>query len=606
MKIQINQIKKALFLFACLSVCTLIFSSFVHSQVPGRINYQTTVKDKEGNLLVNREVGARIKIITQDSEIFYQERHILNTNARGLATFIIGDGIEKKGNLDAVNWADDNNTLYVKIEIDPDGGKIYTIVNHNRIDPAPHAINARYVVRVEEKDPVFNSSLAAGFTNDLLGQYEKAVRERHYPGDLIAGGIVFYVDSTGQNGLLTSTRNIINDVPWDLAPFSSASATSVFDGEANTEALMSRSEPEDFAAYYCDTFMLNGKNDWYLPSSDELSLLFASHYQVNRALGDDEDMNTEGIQKKNYWSSTEVDSAHAVVFQYGSPNKIAKDSLAAIRPVRKFNGLYDVDNYSWTYLGGPEDENGDDVRIVENTEGDLLLEVDGSRGTVFRPLPATKLPLKITFKMKTVFDPGTSEPPTLLFGTGDFRLFFGGPNKEDETFPMNEGNLGEFEGVQFRIHPHLDESPIRRYTFNDGERESHTCTSIWMRNVDPDKRTDDDGNPHTGLVSDICQNRGNHCGWKRVDLFEDGLGLENGEETEVTIVISYSMISIEANGRVFSTEISDIEDDEDIEGEVLRFNQVTNFAIGHTNISRGYETIRISDVQIIPLNQTNE
>jgi hypothetical protein len=250
---------------------------------------------------------------------------------------------------------------------------------------------------------------------------------------------------------------------------------------------------------------------------------------------------------------------------------------------------------------GPEEESKSDgnvSEIVENENGDVIVDERGKRGTVCRTTPGICLPAKITFRLQTEYDPDASEPPTILRGTGDFRICFGGPPKGETLENISEANMGEFEGVQFRIHPHLDESPIRVYTGS----EPHTCTSIWLRYVDPDKRLDDDGKPITGLASDECQGRGNHCGWKRVGLFEDGFGLDNMEEALVTVIISEAVISISVNNRTWSIDIDELmENDDDIEGDALRFDEVTFMSISHTNTSRGYRTIKISDLKVLPL-----
>ncbi len=280
---------------------------------------------------------------------------------------------------------------------------------------------------------------------------------------------------------------------------------------------------------------------------------------------------------------------------------IAAVGFAAKVDERESSVSSQANNSSYKYLGGAEQEKGEPVRIIENINGDLILDVDGKRGTVVRPLPEMKLPVQITFNLQTKYDPSSSEPPHELFGTGDFRLYFGCTNKEAKRDSMYETNLGEFEGVQFRIHPHLDESPIRRYT----GKESHTSTSIWIRYIDPERVTGSGGEPHTGLVSDACQRRNkpptHNCGWARVGLFENGFGLDNDEETQVSIVISDSIISLSTNGRVFSVSISDLENDPDYSGDILRFDRIGYFAIDHTNISRGYETVRINDIKILHL-----
>jgi len=49
-------------------------------------------------------------------------------------------------------------------------------------------------------------------------------------------------------------------------------------------------------------------------------------------------------------------------------------------------------------------------------------------------------------------------------------------------------------------------------------------------------------------------------------------------------------------------DIDDLmENDNDIVGEALRFDQVTFMSVSHTNTSRGYRTIEISDLKILPL-----
>ncbi len=587
--------------FFCLVACLLSGMLTAYGQRPEKIHFQITVRDYNKHLLKDREVAMRIRIITLDSDVIYEELQHVRTGSTGIASINIGEGYSQKGDLTDIGNLLPTHTLYIRTDIDPEGGTDYSIVSHNRINSMPYALSARYVIEPDESDPLYSQSVASKIDHRLINRWDRAARPRHYPGDFAAGGVVFYVDSTGENGLVASGYDIAEEVSWADTPVDIPGAGSFHDGKENTRSIVDHSGEAAPAAFYCDTLALGNKEDWYLPSIDELSLLFDSRYQLNRAAGKDEDANTQGLIPGRYWSSTESGETEAWIVDLGNIARENKSENANVRAIRKFSGMYDIHNYTWQLLLGPEEElksDGNVSVITENENGDVLVDQAGKRGTVSRTTPGVSLPVKITFNLQTEYDPDASEPPTILRGTGDFRICFGGPPKGESLENIQESNMGKFEGVQFRIHPHLDKSPIRVYTGS----ESHTCTSIWLRYVNPNKLLDDDGNPITGLASDECQSRGSQCGWERVGLFEDGFGLKNREQALVTIIISEEILSISANNRNWSVSIDELmENDDDIVGPPLRFDQVTFMSISHTNTSRGYRTIKISDLRILPL-----
>ena len=566
-----------------------------------KIHFQITVRDYNGNLLRNQELGVRVRVLTEDLDNVFEEVYLLQSSATGIASIDIGTGSSQSGSIDEMGKYLRDEIMYIRTDVDPAGGTDYRIVSHKRISSVPYALSAKYVIEMEEGDPTYMASVAGGLNKGILDRWEYAVRAQHYPGDRISEGIVFYVDSSGERGLMAAAHDLEDEVSWMSVPTDLNNAESFVEGFGNTASIVHQAGASAAAAYYCDTLTMHGKDDWYLPAIDELVLLNDARYQFNRAAGEDEDIGSTGLTADRYWSSTESDATEAWLFDLGKIAKESKSEGAHVRAVRKFSGMYDVHSYPWLVLLGPEEEqksHGNVSEIIENENGDVIIDEAGKRGTVCRTTPGIYLPAKITFKLQTEYNPDASEPPTILRGTGDFRICFGGPPKGETLENISEANMGEFEGVQFRIHPHLDESVIRVYTGT----EPHTCTSIWLRYVNPDKQLDSNGNPITGLASDECQGRGNHCGWERVGLFEDGFGLDNREEALVTVIISESVISISVKNRTWSIDIEDLkENDDDIVGDVLRFDQVTFMSISHTNTSRGYRTIKISDLKVLPL-----
>jgi hypothetical protein len=246
---------------------------------------------------------------------------------------------------------------------------------------------------------------------------------------------------------------------------------------------------------------------------------------------------------------------------------------------------------TWRVLGGPEQENGKPLEIATNSQTGVKLLLKDRRGTALLSHSPQSLPATVTFKLQSEFDPEASEPPTQLFGTGDFRIFIGESGHSPD-------DLGAYEGIQIRIFPHLGVSDNRRKTAD----ESHTATSLWIRNIDSQRRTNSDGEQHTGLLSDACQNRSrleqrHNCGWSRVLLTPGGFGLKNRETIIVSVVITTKHIEILAGGwnQKYDLRPSD-----------LRISKIDSFAISHTNISRGYTSVTISDLAARPFEQPSE
>jgi hypothetical protein len=92
-------------------------------------------------------------------------------------------------------------------------------------------------------------------------------------GSNYAGGIVFYLDSTGQHGLVCAPSDQ-GTYQWgcygtDISGTSTAFGT----GQANTNLILSGCSDRPIAASVCEDLVLNGYSDWYLPSNQELLLM---------------------------------------------------------------------------------------------------------------------------------------------------------------------------------------------------------------------------------------------------------------------------------------------------------------------------------------------
>lgn len=121
--------------------------------------------------------------------------------------------------------------------------------------------------------------------------------QTHFVGEHFGGGIIVFVDSSGQHGLICALADVgsfpFENTPNDLTTY----CTSSYDGAANTAILIGVNAADFAAANACVTYNGGGFTDWYLPSIAELEVMLMANYVLGpNAL----------TRQQYYWSSTEI------------------------------------------------------------------------------------------------------------------------------------------------------------------------------------------------------------------------------------------------------------------------------------------------------------
>ena len=148
--------KKRFILFVVAMVATLT----VWAQVPQTLTYQAVVRDGNGRLICNSNVGVRISILqgSENGMAVYSDQQTVRTNANGLFTLLIGTAENSIGGID---WA--AGPYYLKSEIDHTGGSNYTLTTVQQMFSVPYALRAHTVdsiicgINYNETDPVFSA-----------------------------------------------------------------------------------------------------------------------------------------------------------------------------------------------------------------------------------------------------------------------------------------------------------------------------------------------------------------------------------------------------------------------------------------------------------------
>jgi hypothetical protein len=303
-------------------IVAVILTATVGAQVPQKLSYQSVIRNESNNLVANRIIAMQISIL-QDSTsgtAVYVETQTPTTNANGLVSIEIGGGTIVSGNFSNIDWA--NGPYFVKTEADPDaatGGISYTISGTTQLLSVPYALYAA------------NAGTATGGGNFT-----------HYIGEQYGGGVIFHLwkDNAGaEHGLILALTDQSTSHVWSnvYSTLIGASAQSSWDGLSNSNAIIGQAGHTSSAAKLCLDIVSGGQSDWYLPSIQELNILWNNYYSVVRALS--QISGATQLTNTLYWSSTEGydDSMVWVIdFSYGGPSYQGKNFTYYVRAVRAF------------------------------------------------------------------------------------------------------------------------------------------------------------------------------------------------------------------------------------------------------------------------------
>lgn len=122
-------------------------------------------------------------------------------------------------------------------------------------------------------------------------------------GQFYAGGYIFYIDDTGNHGLVCAPSDLPSQAFWGCSTTSiSGTSINVGSGATNTAIILASCSEAGIAARLCADLSLNGYNDWFLPSDNELVLMNTNLKSKNIAnLNGDCLSSSEGPNNSVWW-----------------------------------------------------------------------------------------------------------------------------------------------------------------------------------------------------------------------------------------------------------------------------------------------------------------
>ncbi len=174
---------------------------------------------------------------------------------------------------------------------------------------------AKFVVSIRVSNQKLAAAVAASTAKLAIGQS-------------YGGGIIFYIDETGEHGLVASfDYGDSQRVKWGCSKLAvDETSVDLGTGRDNTKAIVKTCNSNAIAARLCSDLVLNGYSDWYLPSKAELNLLYLQKDNIG------------GYEHGYYWSSSEFDDLFAWYqhFDFGFQDYLNKDFAYYYRPIRSF------------------------------------------------------------------------------------------------------------------------------------------------------------------------------------------------------------------------------------------------------------------------------
>ena len=308
------------------NILLLLFAVSTYAQQG--INYKAVIKDDVGNVIAMDVIPVQFTIL-DGTDTVYEEAHTPTTDSNGIVILNIGEGLPIGGSdFSTIDWSSNNHFLNVQINT---GGGL-TDMGTTAFKTVPYALQAKTAENIFSGDYNDLSNLPPMPTTYAIGDFAK-------------GGIVFWVDETGQHGLVCSKVDQSAGVRWHAGTSgdTQAKGDGIYAGKTNMAIIIAAQvaigdDGNTYAARICNELQITEGGitygDWYLPSMSELIQMY-----VNKGAIDSTAIANGGIEFGGqwYWSSVEINSMVKVKnFVTSGEGTTSKGLTFFLRAIRAF------------------------------------------------------------------------------------------------------------------------------------------------------------------------------------------------------------------------------------------------------------------------------
>ncbi len=182
----------------------ILLPIFAFSQAPQKINFQSILRNTNGEVVSNKLVSLKISILSGSisGSSVYSEIHTKTTDISGLISLQIGNGTVLSGVFANISWG--NLAHFIKLEVDFSGGNNYVLLGTQELMSVPYAL---YASKTDTSSlnlvNRFNSKVNISDTSSMLANYNTSLNNKLNITDT-ASMLASYWRKNEQNTILQS------------------------------------------------------------------------------------------------------------------------------------------------------------------------------------------------------------------------------------------------------------------------------------------------------------------------------------------------------------------------------------------------------------------
>jgi uncharacterized protein (TIGR02145 family) len=252
------------------------------SQAPTKINFQSVLRNTNGEVVSNSAVSLRISILsgTITGTAVYIETHAKTTDAGGLMSLQIGGGTVLSGVFGDINWG--SSAHFIKLEADFSGGNSYVLLGTQELMSVPYALYA-------SKTDTSVLNLTSRFSTKLSGTDTASLSTRINAKSSLSDTSLLNLTSrfsTKLNGTDTASLSARINAKSSLSDTSLLNLTSRFSTKLSGSDTTSLSARINAKSSLSDTSLLNlaSRFETKLNKTDTSEMLFNYKTGLNNKL----------------------------------------------------------------------------------------------------------------------------------------------------------------------------------------------------------------------------------------------------------------------------------------------------------------------------------